>query len=1038
MNAHTPFDAKQDWTNPYCQNSSNDPMVDALLGNAYHVVRTVYCNLGNLKLIYDFLNQYGMVLGVQSEAELKALTTKATFARIYDKTPAGDRQVTDYLYVEGDRTGVIPDDVTATGSWVKVATSGTGGDGGESTNDGGYIPWIYNSGSANGGETTIRIPDETAGAPFMIVNGDWQTEGYDFEYDPVAFEVSFATPLESGDFVVVMRTGVPATPDNPNVSDWVTLNWLYNHGAAVGGEQVIDIPYTFQSVPAVYKNGLRFYKGLANNSYTIDADNNQIILTEPLATNDRLIVQLGGEAKILEIVDHTVQEVARAANVKDSEVILSTDTTQFLNDKKIVYSVSEQKAYGLPALPTNVYIASVSNGQLTYQPGNVVVSLTPVPNSAEDLVPKHKQELAAIGGATTIGYEEPITNTAMDVKSALDISYANIRNGFSAPSTGYMFDSYETYIGNHDLRFTESGSIPISTRRIKKTGNDTITLTSSMGSGTPVGPLTVDTVGYVNPDQPQANSFPAGTIIEGITFEGDDSGVPNSAEDLVPKHKQELAAIGGATTIGYEEPITNTAMDVKSALDISYANIRNGFSAPSTGYMFDSYETYIGNHDLRFTESRSIPISTRRIKKTGNDTITLTSSMGSGTPVGPLTVDTVGYVNPDQPQANSFPAGTIIEGITFEGDDSGGEAGLVILQGHNFKLHHLGFLKTKIALWMKEVWMTEISNISAWGQILHEGGTSANYRNCFAKVTDPSVAPGAYRILNHQYGNMQSCASDGTVRTAYYFDNNNGLHISGCGSELPSATDAGYGVAAHFNSGNDMTVDDFYCLPKTNEQNPLISVGNDNFIIFNTFLAYGTTYSRDMWIHGPNNHIVFNNGRFSNGELPKIGVSANAAGSKIIVNTGSNKFIHIVTGDSNLINFEAWNETADVPLAAITFGSVTSDVGGATKDIKYTKTGNTVTVEFFIKLNGAGGQTGAMQIRNMPYPAKNAASGTISAYTGLQPGTPQLSVVMNRGSNVIQILKQPEEATTALLESDITPTAELRGTITYSIDSQFF
>ena len=108
MNAHTPFDANQDWTNPYCQNSSNDPMVDALLGNAYHVVRTVYCNLGNLKLIYDFLNQYGMVLGVQSEAELKALTTKASFARIYDKTPAGDRQVTDYLYVRSPPPGKVP------------------------------------------------------------------------------------------------------------------------------------------------------------------------------------------------------------------------------------------------------------------------------------------------------------------------------------------------------------------------------------------------------------------------------------------------------------------------------------------------------------------------------------------------------------------------------------------------------------------------------------------------------------------------------------------------------------------------------------------------------------------------------------------------------------------------------------------------------------------------------------------------------------------------------------------------------------------
>lgn len=371
MNAHTPFDANQDWSNPYCRNSSNDPMVDALLGNAYHVVRTVYCNLGYIKHLYDFLSKYGVVICVQSEAELKTLTTEAKYARIYDKSPAGDLRVTDYLYVEDDRTGVLPDDTTATGSWVKVATSNSGVD----SKDGGYIPWVYNSGSATGGETSIRIPDETAGAPFMIVNGEWQTEGYDFEYDPLTFEIKFTTPLEQGDFVVVMRTGVPAAPDNPNVSDWVTINWLYNHGAAVGGEQVIDIPYTFQSVPAVYKNGLRFYRGLANNSYTIDSDNNRIILTEPLATNDRLVIQLGGEAKILETVDHTIQEVARAANVKDSEVILSTDTTQVLNGKRVIYDVVSQRIYGLPSLPTNIYINAVSDGQLTYSPGNITVTL---------------------------------------------------------------------------------------------------------------------------------------------------------------------------------------------------------------------------------------------------------------------------------------------------------------------------------------------------------------------------------------------------------------------------------------------------------------------------------------------------------------------------------------------------------------------------------------------------------------------------------------------------------------------------------------
>lgn len=397
MNAHTPFDANQDWTNPYCQNSSNDPMVDALLGNAYHVVRTVYYNLGNLKLIYDFLNQYGMVLGVQSEAELKALTTKAKYARIYGFSRAGDRQVTDYLYVDGDRTGIIPDDSEATGSWVTVATSGSGGSNGDSSGEGAYIPWVYANGSATGGETTINVPDNTVGVPFIIVNGDMQYVGRGFEFNADSLSVTLAQPLEEGDEVVFLLTGTPAVPDNPNVSDWVQINWLYNNGAAIGGEQVITIPYTFQSIPAVYKNGLRLYKGLTTESYTTDPDNQRILLTEPLATNDRLIVQIGGEAQVLETSDHTLQEVARATNVKDSEVILSTDTTQFLNDKKVVFSVSEQKAYGLPSLPTNVYISSVSNGQLTYSPGNITVDLVPTPNSYENL--------AAPKGAGEIGYD---------------------------------------------------------------------------------------------------------------------------------------------------------------------------------------------------------------------------------------------------------------------------------------------------------------------------------------------------------------------------------------------------------------------------------------------------------------------------------------------------------------------------------------------------------------------------------------------------------------------------------------------------------
>lgn len=408
MNAHTPFDANQDWSNPYCQNRSNDPMVDALLGNAYHVVRTVYCNLGNLKLIYDFLNKYGMVLGVQSEAELKAMPTSASYVRLYGFDNTNKRVVTDYLYVDGDRTGVIPDDPSATGSWILVATSNSdsGDDGDDGKASPPYIPYSYNNGSAIGGETTIPVPAGTVGVPMIVVEGYTNLVGYGFTYDAASLTVTLAQPLEPGDEVHLFLTGTPAVPDNPNVTDWVQINWLYNGGYASGGEQVIAIPYTFESVPAIYKNGERYYAGLANKSYTVDADNQRILLTEPLVTNDRLIVTIGGESTTLIMSDRTVQEVARSANVKDSEVILSTNTTQYLNGKKVVFDVTSQKIYGLPVLPSNVYIQSVSNGQLIYSPGNVTVGLLPAPGSEENIagmVQEHKDELASNTGGDSIG-----------------------------------------------------------------------------------------------------------------------------------------------------------------------------------------------------------------------------------------------------------------------------------------------------------------------------------------------------------------------------------------------------------------------------------------------------------------------------------------------------------------------------------------------------------------------------------------------------------------------------------------------------------
>lgn len=356
--------------NSCCGNQGG--LVEHFIGTAYDVVKTVYDNLGILQYIYDFLNQHGVLVTVDSVDELKALNTDMKYARVYTFSNTAGYGYTDYLYVEGNNSGVVPNDPDATGTWVVVASSSTGGDSGGGT---AYIPYVYAQGSALGGETTIAVPNGTVGVPFIIIEGYMNTVGYGFTFDTATLTVTLAQPLEEGDEVVLLLTGTPAVPDNPNISNWVTINWLYNGGYAVGGEQVIVIPYTFEAIPAIYKNGERYYVGLADKSYTVDAANQRILLTELLATNDRLIVQIGGESTTFIMTDRTVQEVARSANVHENEVILSTNTTQYLNDIKVVYDVVAQKIYLLPALPTNVYINSVSNGQLTYSPGNIVVDL---------------------------------------------------------------------------------------------------------------------------------------------------------------------------------------------------------------------------------------------------------------------------------------------------------------------------------------------------------------------------------------------------------------------------------------------------------------------------------------------------------------------------------------------------------------------------------------------------------------------------------------------------------------------------------------
>lgn len=369
-------------------------LVDKFIGTAYDTVKFVADNMEQIKFIFDFMSKYNVLICLDDATALPALDTRvAKFARVYD-TDAVIKRYDDYIYMPNDTSGILP--VTGTGSWVLVAGSGGGSGAGES------VPWLYNDGQANGGEETIHIDFPTAGVPEIYINGVRQTLGLGYTFNILTNSITVAEALTQGDELVAKLWGLPALPGIPTIDDYKYANWLYNNGAAIGGEVTLNPPYIFAHVPAVFKNGLRLVEGIG---YTADATNFTITMAVPLVTGDTVVAQLGGELDTTDIVDSTLQQVARAVNLPDQAVILSSNRTESLFAKQVIYDVVAQRAWSLPSgIPAGAKIETVSNSQLTYSPGSVVVTLLPAPDTTyATLAVLAKPSGAAAIGASTGG-----------------------------------------------------------------------------------------------------------------------------------------------------------------------------------------------------------------------------------------------------------------------------------------------------------------------------------------------------------------------------------------------------------------------------------------------------------------------------------------------------------------------------------------------------------------------------------------------------------------------------------------------------------
>lgn len=245
------------------------------------------------------------------------------------------------------------------------------------------IPYTY---TATGGETFISLPFYPV-TGIVTINGGMQVPLDNFEIDGNTLNLGRA--LSKGDVVFCLFDKI-LSPE-----DYKTGIRIYKF-QAIGGETEFTPDYTSYGVQSLYIGGE--YK-TPEIEYSYDSTTGKVTLQTALTAGVWVVAEMSvKQPNISPLFDRSIQEIARATNVKDSEVILSTDTTQFLNDKKVVYSVSEQKVYGLPVLPNNVIIESVSGGQLTYTPGNITVSLLHVPNSAEEL----EDKLGSSSGVTHV------------------------------------------------------------------------------------------------------------------------------------------------------------------------------------------------------------------------------------------------------------------------------------------------------------------------------------------------------------------------------------------------------------------------------------------------------------------------------------------------------------------------------------------------------------------------------------------------------------------------------------------------------------
>lgn len=299
------------------------------------------------------------------------------------------------IYGSADSMTISTDNVSATFTWTGeargwVITSGVGLGQGRV-----YSREIYSQ--ILSVETSSIILSTQPTIVDVYVDGKRLKESL---YTLDGYEVKFDPALASGSDTQIIQYIPIQLGTGGGGSGGTVITWEYNGGAAIGGETQIVLDVVVDSVSEIYIRGQRQQIG---RGFTFDAATSTITLADELETGDDVVVVINGDPTVYNQIDRTPWEVARANNVSNAEVILSTDKQTALDGKTVLYDVETQTSWGIPeGVPVGAKISNVSSGVLTYNPGGINIILVELVNQ-KNLRELWERSLADMGLDLVLG-----------------------------------------------------------------------------------------------------------------------------------------------------------------------------------------------------------------------------------------------------------------------------------------------------------------------------------------------------------------------------------------------------------------------------------------------------------------------------------------------------------------------------------------------------------------------------------------------------------------------------------------------------------